>query len=90
MSDIDKLLPCPFCGGQFAERSYDRMIKYICEPCGYSRAFDGLLSTVKNDKPILQYNDGNGGIKEIKPEDAKEYYHHDAHEKAIEQMNMRA
>ena len=89
MSDVEKLLPCPFCGGKYSERSYDRMIVYECVHCGYSRAFNGLLQAVPNDKPILQYKNDIGGIDRIKPEEAKEWYHSDAHEKAIEEMNKR-
>ena len=73
------LKPCPFCGGMPFERSYDRLIVIGCEPCGYHRAFNGLLST----KP--------SAVLASAPESAvKEYYHADAHEKAAEAWNCRA
>ena len=73
------LKPCPFCGEMPSERSYDRLIVIGCEPCGYHRAFNGLLST----KP--------SAVLASAPESAvKEYYHADAHEKAAEAWNHRA
>ena len=73
------LKPCPFCGEMPFERSYDRLIVIGCEPCGYHRAFNGLLST----KP--------SAVLASAPESAvKEYYHADAHEKAAEAWNRRA
>jgi hypothetical protein len=54
----------------------------------YERSFPGLLKRTPNDKPILQYRDGYG-TTEVAPEDAKEYYHSDANEKAIEAWNIR-
>lgn len=84
------LKPCPFCGGQARWEAYDRLIKIGCSPCGYNRAFPGLLQTVPNDKPILEYKNGDGTIRKVKPALAVEFYHHDASERAEEAWNNRA
>ncbi len=83
-----QLIPCPFCGGQITDDSYDRREVFKCIPCGWQRTFDGLLTKVKNDKPI-PYVDKEG--KDIKPKDVKyqEYYHHENIQKAINKMNTR-
>ena len=88
MGDEDKLLPCPFCGGKFTDETCDRIIIYRCKSCNYSRHFEGILQMIKNDCPVMyKKKDGKSGYAD----DPKyqEYYHHDAHEKAIEKMNKR-
>lgn len=71
-----EMKPCPFCGGQFADQSCDRLIIFRCKPCGYDRGFPGLLQTDESPVPIP----GTG---------LQEYYHSDAKEKAIQKMNQR-
>lgn len=48
----EKLLPCPYCGGQIKDVGYDRRAVYECKSCGFRRDFPGLLTTEKNDCPI--------------------------------------
>lgn len=48
----NQLLPCHFCGGKISDYSYDRRYVFKCEPCGIQWCFDGLITTVKNDRPI--------------------------------------
>jgi hypothetical protein len=86
----DELKPCPFCGGAASKDAYDRGIDIGCGVCGYTRHFPGLLQSVPNDKPIAQYRNGTGGITEIPPSEATEFYHADANERAIEAWNKRA
>jgi hypothetical protein len=81
--------PCPFCGGKASRDAYDRGIDIGCKACGYTRHFPGLLQSVPNDKPIAQYRNGLGGITEIPPSEATEFYHADANERAIEAWNRR-
>ncbi len=45
---IIEALPCPFCGSEFVDQSYDRGIKYTCPKCHYSRSFPGLVQSKKS------------------------------------------
>lgn len=84
------LKPCPFCGAEVTRETCDRLITIGCEPCGYRRPFPGLLSTTPNDKPILEYRKADGTIDKISPEEAIEFYHSDASERAEEEWNKRS
>lgn len=88
MDGVD-LLPCPFCGGDFVDKSYDRGTTFKCEPCGYDRHFPGLLQMKVSEVPI-PYVDKEG--KRVDPKDVKfqEYYHQFAKRDAIIEMNKRA
>lgn len=83
--NAEKLKACPFCGGKAAEDFVDRLLRIGCKPCGYWRAFPGLLQTNKSDVPITKYSN----TEELKPEEVHEWYHHDAHENAIAAWNNR-
>jgi len=74
-----ELKPCPFCGGEAKVTRYDRLFIIECEPCGYHRSFKGWIQTVPNDKCVS-----------ADESELKEYYHHDAWDKAVEDWGRRA
>ena len=74
-----ELKPCPFCGGEAKTFRCDRVFTIGCEPCGYHMAFSGWLQTVPNGRCVSSDTSS-----------VKEYYHHDAWDKAIEVWNRRA
>ena len=104
MSREDNLKPCPFCGDRFKYDACDRLISIKCETCNYSRGFKGILQVnprQDNDNPIpkrktIQYGVWPfKGSREIVVEGKdqtdghKEYYHYDANDMAINEMNKR-
>jgi len=79
-----KLKPCPFCGSEPIDKSYDRRMVFKCIICNYSRTFPGYLQTVPDN------DNQEGGIKPVNNNnDIDEYYHYKAKEKAIEKWNIR-
>lgn len=85
-----ELKSCPFCGSPALRDAYDRGISIGCIPCGYTRHFPGLLQKARNDKPILQYRNADGSAEVLTFETAREFYHSDADERAVEEWNKRA
>ena len=77
-----QLLPCPFCGGEVSMDSCDRIISFICEPCGYRRSFHGLVQSEFETPVVASY------IKGTKT--PLEWYDKDAYERAAEAWNKRA
>lgn len=84
------LATCPFCGSAPTVNSYDRGISIGCESCKYSRSFPGLLQRKESPVPILQYRKADGETETLAPEDAREWYHADAHKDANALWNKRA
>ena len=80
------LKPCPKCGGKIKDDSYDRRIRFICKPCGYTKPYPGLIQDKVSPVPI-PYSDGKGGVLEPHLVKHQEYYHQYAPEKAIEHFN---
>jgi hypothetical protein len=80
MGMIKLLKPCPFCGKIPTLESCDRIIQISCDNCHYTRIFYGLISFVPSDVPVRY----EGGVIST-----TEFYHADAHEKAIEAWNTR-
>jgi len=78
--------PCPSCNGQITDHSYDRMIVFKCLECNIIKQYPGLLQA-KISPVMIPYKDNDGNI--IDPKDVKnqEYYHQNANEIAIEEMN---
>ena len=76
----DKLLPCPFCGGEVEYWSCDRLIQIECKVCKYHRLFNGLISNKKTDVPVVY----KGGIVSD-----TEFYNRYATEEAIASWNTR-
>lgn len=70
---IGPLKPCPWCGAQPTYTAYDRLIVIGCEPCGYSRAWKGILQTTPNEHPVNE----------------REFYHQHANQHATEGWNTR-
>jgi len=86
-SFYEKLLkPCPYCGGKVVDDSYDRRIRFICKPCGYTKPYPGLIQDKVSPVPI-PYSDGKGGTLDPSLVKHQEYYHQYAPEKAIEDFN---
>lgn len=81
---------CPFCGGIPIFDPCDRLITIKCDPCGYRRSFPGLLQRTPSNVPILTYRGADGQPYDIPLEECTEWYHADAHEKAIAAWNIRA
>lgn len=77
-----RLLPCPFCGGAAYIDSCDRIIDIGCEPCGYHRAFHGLVQSEFETAVIASYKRGT--------KEPLEWYDKDAYEKAADAWNSRA
>lgn len=95
MSGVDNLKLCPFCGGKFIDISYDRRIVYSCPTCGYERCFPGLLQLRKGPAEkkyakipyaVDDKTDKDGFL--LDPE-FQQYYHYDAPELAVKEMNER-
>ena len=82
------LEPCPFCGNDFVDGSYDRGTKFSCETCGYSRIFKGLLQT-EISKVLVPYIDKDGNKVPLSEVKNQEYYHQFAKIDAIVEMNKR-
>ena len=80
MGMIKLLKPCPFCGEIPNWESCDRLIHISCDNCNYTRSFVGLINNVPSDVPVRY----EGGVIST-----TEFYHADAHEKAIEAWNTR-
>lgn len=72
------LKPCPFCGGEAHVDRRDRVISIGCDACGYSRRFDGVLTTTP-------HGDSVSGVGSA----LTEYYNLDAYEEAAEAWNAR-
>lgn len=79
---MDKLKPCPFCGGEPYIDSCDRLIRICCEPCGYDRAFHGLVQSEIETPVVASYKKGT--------KEPLEWYDKDAYEKAVDAWNRRA
>ena len=71
------LKPCPKCGGKIKDDSYDRRIRFICKPCGYTKHYPGLIQDKVSPVPI-PYSDGKGGVLEPHLVKHQEYYHQHA------------
>lgn len=82
---MNKLKPCPFCGGDAYEESYDRIIQIGCRICNYHMSFNGLLQTKINTGIIASYTIRFDGVKI-----PYEYYDAKAYEKAYKKWNRRA
>ena len=79
-----ELKPCPFCGGDAYEESYDRFIQIGCRKCNYHMSFDGVLQTKINTGVVGSYTLRSDGVKI-----PYEYYDAKAHEKAYAVWNKR-
>ena len=73
MNNSNHLENCPFCGRKISVFTCDRIITFTCEPCGYSRSFKGLITTVPHR---VRINDS-------------EYYNPKAYEEAEAEWNKR-
>lgn len=84
-----ELLPCPFCGSDFVDKSYDRGMLFECNTCNYSKSFPGYLQSNKSIMQI-QHVDKFGEKIPIELDQHPEYYHVNARYDAIIEMNKRA
>lgn len=78
----EELKVCPFCGGKAYEENFDRLAKIGCKKCKYHIHGPGLLQTIPNDKPILEYKSGP-------VDEPTEWYHYDAYDKLRKRWNTR-
>lgn len=78
---MEKLKPCPFCGGEAFEWACDRLIEIGCKKCLYHLSFHGLVQSEINTGVPIFYK---GGKKS-----ETEWYDQFAHEKAAEAWNRR-
>lgn len=83
-NQMKELKPCPFCGGDAYEESYDRLIQIGCRKCNYHMSFDGVLQTKINTGVVGSYTLRSDGVKI-----PYEYYDAKAHEKAYAVWNKR-
>lgn len=77
-----RLLPCPFCGGAAYIDSCDRIIDIGCEPCGYRRAFHGIVQSEVETAVVASYD--------RRTKEPLEWYDMDAYGKAADAWNSRA
>jgi hypothetical protein len=76
---MDKLKPCPFCGGGADYDACNVLIRIGCKTRGYHRAWNGVITSVPHGEPVSA------------PDSAcLLYYDRDANEKAVAAWNRRA
>ena len=55
---MEKLKPCPFCGGEAFEWACDRLIEIGCKKCQYNLSFHGLVQSEINTGVPIVYKGG--------------------------------
>lgn len=85
---MEKLKPCPFCGGNVKKRKglMTGTIMFICEKCGADVCFYGAEGGPKATK-AWNRRDGNAEIEKLKYE--RMYYMDRYHERAKTEQRMR-